>query len=179
MLSELKNLKTALETIKGAIAQGFTAKKVTVEILDPVKQDFTVPGVLLDLDQFDEGRDAGDEKFPYECSLTAYCILNINTPDLPLAIKDFAAELAKLIKSNNWNLKGASLPKDISAQPASLNPDKKGYEAWAVTWKQTFSIGDSVWESTFPAPSIVKFSYSPDIGIPHEPDYFEIGGGND
>lgn len=178
MLLELKNLKTALETIRDAIAAQFLSKKVTVEILDPLKQDFTAPGVLLDMDQIDDGEDSGDETIPYECTLTAYCIMDANTPALPLAVKDFAAEVMKLVRRNNWNLKGADLPEDLSAQPASLNPGKRGYEAWAVTWKQTFSIGESVWESTMPPPSTIKFSYYPDIGAEHEADYMELEGIN-
>jgi len=174
----MTNLKTALNAIKAAITTYFAAKKVTVEILDSLKQDFTAPGVLLDLDEFEEGDDNGDETFPYECDLTAYCILDSNTPELPLAIKDFAAELAKFVRQNNWNLKGADLPEKIAAQPASLSPGKRGYEAWAVTWKQTFSIGNNVWESAFPPPSTIKFSYSPDIGADHEPDYVQIEGEN-
>lgn len=174
MLLKLKNLKTALETIQAAITAKFQPKGVEVEILDPLKQDFTAPCVLLDLDMFDDGEDQGDEKIPYECTMAAYCVLDSNTPDLPLAVKDFAAELMKLVRRNIWNLDGASLPSGLSAQPASLNPGKPGYEAWAVTWKQTFRIGESVWESEYPPPSVIKFSFAPDIGIPHEPDYVAI-----
>ena len=179
MLCELKNLKTALDTIKHAMHTHFLSKKISVEILDPLKEDIIAPSILLDLDQIDDGEDQGDEKIPYECTLTAYCILDANTPKLSLAIKDFAAETMQVVRRNTWNLIGANIPENLSAQPASIKPGKRGYEAWAVTWKQTFRIGENVWDSTFPAPSIVMFSDSPDIGIPHEADYVEIGDIND
>ncbi|MCY1311986.1 hypothetical protein D9M70_623640 [compost metagenome] len=50
--------------------------------------------------------------------------------------RQFAAEVLRLIRRNDWGLRFVDNPVSLSAQPAEFRPGAKGYESWCVTWEQ-------------------------------------------
>lgn len=173
MSSTTKNLKSTLEAISDFLKIKFR-DRLKVEFYDPNKKKQTVPAIILDIEQLSEGEDLGDDRFPLECSMIAYCLISADTPDYMLASKDFAREVMQYVRQNNWDLENAAMPEALESEPADFSPLRPGYECWAVTWTQTFYFGDDVWKSDFPTPTTIKYSSVPKIGAAHEADYNEL-----
>lgn len=173
MSSTTKNLKNTLEAIRDFFKIKFR-DHLKVDFWDPVAKEQTVPAIILDLEEMTEGEDQGDDRFPLECSMIAYCLMSADTPDYLLASKDFAREVMQHVRQNNWDLENVELPEALEAAPADFSPGRAGYECWAVTWTQTFYFGEDIWKSDLPTPTTIKFSYSPEIGTAHEEDYNEL-----
>ena len=173
MPSTTKNISETLKAIQDFLTKKFR-DRAKVDFYKPSMDEQTVPAVLLDIELLNDGEDKGDERLPVECSMNAYCVMSADIPEYLLASMDFAVETMKYVRQNNWNLTNSTMPKAIEAAPSDFVPGLPGVECWVVTWQQTFYFGVDCWKSDLPAPTTVKFSYSPDIGLPHEGDYFEL-----
>ncbi|MGZ4953575.1 MAG: hypothetical protein ACXV8Q_00565 [Methylobacter sp.] len=164
--------------IKNAVAAHFGANVNTVawydqgEAADGQPLPIKTPAVILEMDSADEGDDAGDDRTPLACHITAYCILGRATPDLQIQVRSFAGQLLALARKNKWGLgKSVSFPGGFSLGGGKFDPEKNGYESWYVSWEQTLYLGTSVWDSAGVIPTEVWFGLSPEIGIPYVDKY--------
>lgn len=173
MSSTTKSLKSTLEAIRDFLKIKFT-ERAEIDFFNPAAKEQSVPAIILDLEEMTEGENLGDDRFPLECSMIAYCQMSADTPDYMLASKDFAREVMQHVRQNNWSLENAKLPEALEAAPADFSPGRSGYECWAVTWTQTFYFGEDIWKSDLPTPTTIKFSWDPEIGSNHEGDYEQI-----
>jgi hypothetical protein len=130
------------------------------------------PAIIIELEAADEGDDAGDERAPLLCHITAYCILGQQTTQLQLQIRDFAAQLFALVRKNKWGLAhDVGFPGGITLGPGKFDPEKTGYDSWFVSWDQTLYLGDDVWDSTGIIPAEILWSWAPKIGTDFETEY--------
>jgi hypothetical protein len=132
----------------------------------------TTPAIILEIESADEGDDLGDNRAPFLAHLTAYCILGQQTQDLQTQVRTFAGQLFSKVRKNKWGLGiNVSFPGGITMGPGKFDPEATGYESWFVSWDQTLWLDTSIWDTTEIIPTEVYWSWSPDIGIPHEDDY--------
>lgn len=179
-MSEPKN--TTMSAIHGAILQAVTDhwkdqpnRLDTVAEYDPFdRSPVNSPGVLFSIENMAlEGKDGtGRTAIILDCCLT--CVLSTRTPRVQVEIRQFAAELVRLIEQkglSRWGLGSAcGIPGNVNCQPALYSPEKSGFESWAVTWSQTFYIGRPD-DTPEPLPEKIYASKAPEIGKPHKPDY--------
>lgn len=135
----------------------------------------TTPAIILEIESADEGDDAGDDRAPLLCHLTAYCILGQQTPQLQIQVREFAAQLFAKVRKNKWNLgHDVSFPGGITLGPGKFNPEKSGYDSWFVSWDQTLYLGVDVWDSSAIRPTEILWSDKPLIGTGFEDYYVEL-----
>lgn len=187
-MSEKKH--TTMEAIHGAILRAVTDhwkdqpnQLDTVAEYDPFeRKPVNSPGVLFSIENMAlEGRDGtGRTGIILDCNLT--CILSTRTPRVQVEIRQFAAELVRVVEQvglSHWGLGNAcGTPGNVNCQPALYSPEKSGFESWAVTWSQTFYIGGPTVEPA-PLPERLYASKAPDIGKPSKPDYQQLTGFDD
>ncbi|WP_067517847.1 hypothetical protein [Endozoicomonas ascidiicola] len=152
----------------------------TVAEYDPFeKNPVNSPGVLFSIENMalDASDQTGRTGIILDCNLT--CVLSIKTDRVQVQIRQFAAELVRLVEQkglSHWGLGNAcTKPGNVNSQPALYSPEKSGFESWAVTWSQTFYIGGPTVEP-MPLPERIYASKAPDIGTPAKPDYQQLTG---
>lgn len=123
------------------------------------------PAVILDIESAEEGEDAGDDRAPLLCHITAYCILGQKTADLQIQVRSFAAQLFTLVRKNKWSLgRAVGFPGGITMGPGKFDPEKNGYDSWYVSWDQTLFMGADVWDSSAVLPTEIWWNWTPEIG---------------
>lgn len=141
---------------------------------DAHDQTINTPALLLELELLDEGRDAGDGRDALRCSFTAHCILSNLTDGVEIEVRNFAAEVFRLLIGERFGLgELADDPEAISAAPGEFKPGAEGYESWYVNWEQSVYFGESMWEGGI-VPHTVKLGWSPDVGTGHADDYEQV-----
>jgi hypothetical protein len=135
----------------------------------------TTPAVILEIESADEGEDAGDDRAPLLCHISAYCILGQQTSDLQIQTRSFAAQLFALVRKNKWGLgHDVSFPGGITLGPGKFDPEKTGYDSWFISWDQTLFLGADVWDSSAILPTEIWLHQAPEIGLPFENDYDRV-----
>nr|VFK12777.1 MAG: hypothetical protein BECKLFY1418C_GA0070996_100182 [Candidatus Kentron sp. LFY] len=107
------------------------------------------PAILLNLEDAGLGEDIGDKRTPMLWQVTLHCILSFQTPDVEVAIRDFASQVFRMVPYNKWGLgSDVSFPsqQDLHAGPGEFKEGKHGFESWYVTWPQTLYLGESLWD---------------------------------
>ena len=152
--------------------------KATVESYNPEESlSVLAPALLLELEEFDPGDDAGDDRLPAQCRFSIHCVLGWEVKNLALEIREFAAAVVMLVRNDGIWLKGSVLtkPKQIGAYPGNFRKDmNSGYDSWVVSWEQTVYLGESVWTAEGVTPQQVHFAYAPGGKTPPINEYDEI-----
>lgn len=134
-----------------------------------------LPALLLDFTEFESVEDEDDRgtgQLPVRCRMEARVILPFNAAKAKTWARTMAAAIASWLRLKRFTAEG------VRTEPARVigayRDDFAGqdrYVVWRVEWTQVIQIGTSIYaESPLPAPGI-WFSFAPDIGLGHEPDY--------
>ena len=167
--------------VKAAISARFGVNVNTVEWYEQGEKTngqpklIKTPAIILEMESADEGDDAGDDRDPLNCHISAYCILGQQTTDLQIQVRNFSAQLFALVRKNKWSLgRAASFPASITLGPGKFDPEKNGYESWFVSWEQTIYLGDDIWAPSGIVPTTVYLGESPLIGTGNEDQYTRV-----
>ena len=152
----------------------------TVAEYDPFDESaINSPAVLLNVEAMSYEERDGTGRTPVIMDMALHCILSKRTPRVQVEVREFAAELMRLVEQvgmSRWGLgEACGMPGNISAQPAAFSPDKGGFESWAVTWSQTFWIGGPD-EEPYHLPDKLYASVEPELGPDYKPDYQQVTG---
>ena len=155
-------------------------QNVTVDIYDNAFEGNSIPtpAALIQIAEMGEGQDIGDDRCPLMVGVSVHCVLSTETPDVQLQIRNFAAQVIRLVRRQLFGLAGAvSRPIDLDAMPGAVkegSDEVPGFESWVVEFNQTLYLGESVWKPEGVTPSRVYIGISPEIGIDHEPEYEQV-----
>ena len=163
--------------IIAAIRERFGSRLTTVGMYNPVdpdSQSIKTPAVLLELAEIrPNGRTTGG-RTPMELVWTAHCALSAQTENVQLEVRNFAAQLVRLIDGARWGLDYVERAGDLEAFPGLFTPGEKGFESWLVSWKQTVHLGE-IWELPVDGPAVEVFlGESPNTGQDHEGNYRQV-----
>lgn len=165
------------ERIVAVIRERFGARLTTVGMYNPVDPDsesIKTPAVLLELAEMRPGGRATGGRTPMELVWTAHCVLSAQTENVQLEVRNFAAQLVRLIDGARWGLDFVERAADLEAFPGLFTPGEKGFESWLVSWKQTAHLGEA-WELPVDGPALEVFlGESPHIGQDHEGNYRQV-----
>lgn len=111
-------------------------------------EQLNTPCVILEMEDFKEGGDLGDDRTPVFAKMNAACVLHFETVNRELALRSFALDLFRLVRQQNWGLgEHVERAHSLYAQPGLIKPDSDGYASWFVSWEQTLYVGESVWDA--------------------------------
>lgn len=172
------DLEKLHDGILAAIRNRFGARLKTVCAYDPVDPDFSdikTPAVLLELAEMSPGGRTSGGRSAVALGFTAHCMLSAKTEDVQIQVRNFAAQILRLVDGNHWELADmVERPSGLEAFPGMFTPGEKGFESWVVNWKQTVHLGDS-WELPDDGPPRGVFaSMVPLIGLAHKHQYVRV-----
>lgn len=132
----------------------------------------SVPALFVDLVSLEPGTDPGTDQLALIARFEARAIVN-SADNGPMKVRELAVEVARIINQKQFGMK-VSCAKIVGIGPDSFSPELDAYDVWLVEWEHEFHVGDSIWDGSAIIPTEILLGYSPEIGVPHEEDYFEI-----
>ncbi|MFP3027427.1 MAG: hypothetical protein ACEY3L_14745, partial [Wolbachia sp.] len=66
--------------------------------------------------------------------------------DSSVVVRTLAAEVARVVNKNTWNVENVSPGEFISAEIDGFRPELDAYLVWIVDWSHQLHLGKSVWE---------------------------------
>lgn len=170
------DLSTVHQSIVDAIAAQFPAL-ATVEDYREDRKGLPLPAVLVELADMEPDPDAdpGTEQLAVQSRWEARIIIGFRKPNAEREVRRLAAALGVFVHQNRFGEPIGSA-EVLAIAPDSFDPDLDQYVVWLVEWQQIVHLGGSVWanDSDTPIPSQVLYSWAPNIGPDHEPDYREL-----
>lgn len=132
-------LRDLHDAIIQALSTQFSSRVEYVGLYRPAPTDpINTPAILLEMEGASDTAGPGDGRIPLRCRFTVHCLLSFRTTDVEIEIRDFAAEVYRLVRKNIWGLgRDVKIPEQIEMGPGQFQPGKGGYESWYVTWDQT------------------------------------------
>lgn len=143
----------------------------------------TLPACLLELAEFDAmpEHDRGTGQLAVMARFEARVVIGFRTLDAKVAIRTLAGALAAWLRLRRWVDPSDPLKKlptgaaeVLGAWPDDFLPELDRCEVWRVEWRQVINLGDAVEWDEGTTPGQVLFSWAPEIGAPHEPDYVPL-----
>jgi hypothetical protein len=139
------------------------------------------PAIYLSVLEIPNLAEPGTGERDVDLGLAAY-IAATDGPGLPgiEAAVNLVEALLIHIPNNCWDLASGTFgARDVTSRNLHDGSiDMQGVALWAVTWKQTIRLGDSVWDEQGFLPTQVYLGQAPQIGDGHEADYEPIYGGD-
>lgn len=78
-------------------------------------------------------------------------------------------------ESPRWGLQGIGQPQAVRSDNLySSEVDKKGVMLWAITWRQSLTIGDNQFVEDGTLPTELYVGYDPEIGVANEAEYEQL-----
>ncbi len=63
-------------------------------------------------------------------------------------VRSLAAEVARVLSKNTWNVKNIAPGEFLSAGGDNFRPELDAYLVWIVEWVNEIHVGKSVWSET-------------------------------
>lgn len=165
--SGLQDLGVLHDAIAAAVRARFGPRLVTVGEYNPVDGDsktVKTPALLLELVEIRPGGRTSGGRTPLELAWSAHCVLSSATDDVQRQVRNFAAEVLRLVDGNRWE-QGEAVERatELEAFPGMFKPGDKGFESWVVNWKQTAHLGE-LWQLPVDVAGEVYVAEFPNIG---------------
>jgi hypothetical protein len=165
--------------IEAQIQAAFPAIKTVEFYRDDENEAIPAPAILLEMSEVepDPTEDDGTGQLPAFMRFEARIVMGIRTPSVKAAVRKAACALAGWLHLRAWGngvMAGPCIV--IVCAPDEFDPRLDKWAVWRVEWRQQVFLGDNVWdgENDGAVPSSF-FSFAPDIGVPHIPDYVRVG----
>lgn len=165
------NIDALFDAITGSIRAAFPAFR-RVEVYDAAQSrlDIETPACLVDLVELEPTDDPGTGQLAAIAHFEAMVLISFRHPTPKREIVKRASALALHVTGQRWAMPVE--PATVTAiAPSDFRPELDQFEIWAVEWRQTIHIGESIWGDEGVPPSQVLAGWSPDIGPDHEADY--------
>ncbi|MFP3031492.1 MAG: hypothetical protein ACEY3M_10270, partial [Wolbachia sp.] len=117
----------------------------TCEIYPSIRKELVAPAVFVELSGFEKGHDPGTEELALKARFEARIVIDSTIENAPLIVRTLAAEVAKVVNKNTWNIKNVSPGEFISAEIEGFRPELDAYLVWMVDWSHQLHLGKSIW----------------------------------
>lgn len=153
----MMNLTNYHQALIDAIAAYFGDSLETVQAYFPQHQSedqnvgllINTPAVLVEIERLNLSEEAerGDGTDAIECSVVIHCLLSSQTENLQLELRNFAAEMLRLLAKHGFMPCGqVTRPQSLDALPGTFKAGQGGYDSFVVTFTQVIYLGESVWK---------------------------------
>ncbi|GFQ94788.1 spike protein [Trichonephila clavata] len=109
--------------------------------------------------------DADGKELALKVRFEARIVVDGTVEDSSVVVRELAAEVARVVSKNTWNMKNIAPGEFLSAEVDDFKPELDAYLVWLVEWTHEVHTGQSMWSETGIKPHIIE------IGLVKEVDY--------
>jgi phage gp37-like protein len=149
--------------------------ELTVKSLQ--KEKILGPAILVSCAGFQlANNQPGDGTIAYTAVFNAFLVAQGASRDKVTAnILSLAVSLANLVDTTNFGIDGAKAGEMTRCTNATnVGFTEKGVQVMVLTWRQDIIVGESMWVEGDIMPIDLRFSWEPQIGLPHKDDYQQV-----
>ncbi|WP_353271852.1 hypothetical protein [Wolbachia endosymbiont (group A) of Nomada goodeniana] len=118
----------------------------TCEVYPAMRKELIAPAVFVELSSFEKGHDPGTEELALKARFEARIVIDSTIENAPIIVRTLAAEVARVVNKNTWNVEKVSPGEFISAEVDRFRPELDAYLVWMVDWVHEVHVGRSIWE---------------------------------
>ncbi len=148
------NLKDLHDKICTTLKREISAIQ-TCEVYPAIRKELVAPAVFVELSGFEKGHDPGTEELALKVRFEARIVVDGTVEYSLLVVRSLAAEVARVVNKNTWNVENVSPAEFISAEVDGFRPELDAYLVWLVEWVHEVHSGESVW-STGIMPHVIE-----------------------
>ncbi|UJQ20822.1 hypothetical protein L2227_06685 [Wolbachia endosymbiont of Delia radicum] len=128
----------------------------TCEVYPMIRREIIAPAVFVELVSLEPGKDPGTEELALRARFEARIVVDGTVEDSQVVVRSLAAEVARVVNKNTWDVKNVSAGEFISAGGDDFKPELDAYLVWLVEWTHELHIGQSMWLETGIIPHIIS-----------------------
>lgn len=117
----------------------------TCEIYPAIRKELLAPALFVELVSLESGKDPGTEELALKARFEARIVIDSTIENAPIIVRTLAAEVAKVVNKNTWNVKNVSPGEFISGGGDDFRPELDAYLVWLIEWVHYLHVGESVW----------------------------------
>lgn len=140
------NLKDLHDKICTTLKKEISAIQ-TCEVYPAIRKELVAPAVFIELSSLEQGKDPGTEELALKARFEARIVVDSTIENAPLIVRTLAAEVARVVNKNTWNVENVSAGEFISAEVDGFRPELDAYLVWLVEWTHEVHAGKSVWST--------------------------------
>ncbi|PBQ25203.1 MULTISPECIES: hypothetical protein [Wolbachia] len=118
----------------------------TCEIYPAIRKELLAPAVFVELSSLEKGHDPGTEELALKARFEARIVIDSTIENASIMVRTLAAEVARVVNKNTWNVKNVSPGEFISGGGDDFRPELDAYLVWMVEWVHTIHVGRSIWK---------------------------------
>lgn len=118
----------------------------TCEIYPAIRKELVAPAVFVELVSLESEKDPGTEELALKARFEARIMIDSTIENAAIIVRTLAAEVARVVNKNTWNVKNISPAEFLSAETDGFRPELDAYLVWMVDWSHQLHLGKSVWE---------------------------------
>lgn len=133
-----------------------------------------VPAITFELDSIEASNpsDVGTQQLQVDLRFSASLIYSYKAGN-KFAVRLMSANFAAFLQGQRFGMP-VTPARFIAATPQEFDAENPEYEVWRLEWEHTCLLGPTAWPEGGALPTDIRASWSPEIGIPHEPKYKPI-----
>ncbi|WP_264719173.1 hypothetical protein [Wolbachia endosymbiont (group A) of Lasioglossum morio] len=117
----------------------------TCEVYPAIRKELVAPAVFVELSSLEQGKDPGTEELALRARFEARIVVDGTVEDSSVVVRSLAAEVARVVNKNTWNLKNIAPGEFLSAGGDDFKPELDAYLVWLVEWVHELHTGESIW----------------------------------
>ncbi|WP_374699402.1 hypothetical protein [Wolbachia endosymbiont (group A) of Limnophora tigrina] len=125
------------------------------EIYPAIRKELVAPAVFVELSGFEKGHDPGTEELALRARFEARIVIDSTIENAAIIVRTLAAEVARVVNKNTWNVKNVSPGEFISGGGDDFRPELDAYLVWMVDWVHELHVGQSIWEVSKIKPHLI------------------------
>ncbi|TVS85311.1 hypothetical protein COM43_004410 [Wolbachia pipientis] len=126
----------------------------TCEVYPTIRKELLAPAIFVELSSLEPGKDPGTEEFALRARFEARVV--VDGRNSSIVVRSLAAEVARVVNKNTWNVDNVSAGEFISAEVDNFRPELDAYLVWLVEWAHEMHVGKSVWSEAGIKPHIIE-----------------------
>lgn len=119
----------------------------TCEVYPAERREIIAPAVFVELVSLEPGKDPGTDELALRARFEARIVVDGMVEDSSIVVRSLAAEVARVVNKNTWNVEKISPGEFISAGGDDFKPELDAYQVWVVEWVHEVHTGESIWSS--------------------------------
>ncbi|WP_341823226.1 hypothetical protein [Wolbachia endosymbiont (group A) of Clivina fossor] len=116
----------------------------TCEMYRAVRREIIAPAVFVELVSLEPGKDPGTEELALRARFEARVVVDGTVEDSQVVVRSLAAEVARVVNKNTWDVENVSAGEFISAGGDDFRPELDAYLVWMVEWVHEIHVGKSI-----------------------------------
>ena len=164
-----------IQAMHKAIAEGLQQAfpALNVKAYETLKERVRCPAAALNMIALEPDTDVGTEQLAVRTRWELHLLMHVKDADVNIEIGALVAAVSKWLHGNRFGLP-VHPAEFFGAYPDEWSQEKRAYEEWRVEFEVRGYLGESIWAGEGIIPQTVLVSYTPRVGVDHEPEYTEV-----